>query len=582
MPGLSGALDIARWSMYASQLSIEVTSNNVANANTVGYSRQTLELRASNAINYGPGQLGTGVKATQVTRSYDRFVSEQLISSNSAYSKWNTQSTAMGEIEAIFNESDEYGMNYLMSEFWNAWSDLSNNVDGSAERSALLAKASNLCSAIKDIDYNLRAYQDYLDTNIQASVTTVNSLIKQIADLNQSITATEIKGVINANSLRDARDTAVKELASYLDINYYEDEASGQMQVFVLGGTPLVMGNSAYELSAKANTTTGTTDILWNDSSGRQVNLTGKLEGGKLAGWVEVRDTKIGGYLDSLNTLFEEMIWQVNALHSEGSGLKPVTSMTGTVEDIQATDSLATAFGFSDRYKAGGSFDVVTYDASGNVLNTFTINPVGDTVQDYIDAIDATGQLDAGLDSEGRFTISATGAATSFTIKPTSGGTSDGALAIMGVNTFFTWNDDLTLTDVTQTIDVNAALTANPDLIAGGHPDSANKVSTGDNSVALAIYSLQDKVLTMNGSSTTMDAYYSSLIAEVGVDVQNAEMNEAYSTALLTEYEGRQESISGVNLDEEMANLLKFQQSYQAAAKIIQMADEMFASLIDI
>jgi flagellar hook-associated protein 1 FlgK len=335
---------------------------------------------------------------------------------------------------------------------------------------------------------------------------------------------------------------------------------------------------------------------MWNDASGRQVNLTGKLEGGKLAGWVEVRDTKIGGYLDSLNTLFEEMIWQVNSLHSEGSGLTPVTSVVGTVDGLTLSDDLSASadFGFSDRYNAGGSFDVVTYDASGNVLNTFTINPAGNTVQDYIDAINLTpptGQLTASLTPppvapndppEGCFKIAASGTAASFTIKPTSGGTSDGALAIMGVNSFFTWNDDLNLTDVTQTIDVNAALTANPDLIAGGHPDSANKVSTGDNSVALAIYALQDKVLTMNGSSTTMDAYYSSLIAEVGVDVQNAEMNEAYSSALFGEYEKRQESIAGVNLDEEMANLLKFQQSYQAAAKIIQMADEMFASLVNI
>lgn len=581
MPGLSGALDIARWSMYSSQLAIEVTANNVANANTLGYSRQTLEMVAGNSIKYGPGQLGTGVKATQVTRAYDQFVNEQLIFKNSTYSKWNAQSTAMGEIETIFNESDEYGVNYLMSEFWNAWSDLANNVDGSAERNALLAKASNLSSAIKGIDYNLRAYQDYLDSNVQAATTQVNSLIQQIADLNQSITASEIKGVMNANDLRDTRDTAIKELSSYLDINYYEDP-SGQMQVFVLGGTPLILGQTAYELSTERNTTTGTADVLWNDASGRQVNLTGKLEGGKLAGWIDARDTKIDGYLDSLNTLFEEMTWQVNSLHSEGSGLKPVSSMTGTLEGLQLTDSLATDFGFSSRYNSAGSFDVSTYDTSGNRLNTYTINPAGNTVQDYITAINATGELTASLDAQGRFSITASGTAASFTVKPTSGGSSDGALAIMGVNSFFTWNDDLAGTDLTQTLGVNAALTANPDLIAAGYPDSGGKVSTGDNSVAKAIYSLQDKILIMNGNSTTMDAYYSSLISTVGVDVQNAEMNETYNKALVSQYEQRKESITGVNMDEEMSNLLKFQQSYQAAAKIIQMADEMFASLIDI
>jgi len=582
MPGLSGALDIARWSMYASQLAIEVTSNNIANANTAGYSKQTLELQANNSIMYGPGQLGTGVKATQVTRAYDRFVSQQLVFKNSTASYWDAQKTSMGEIETIFNESDEYGVNYLMSQFWNAWSDLANNVDATPERNSLLAKTSNLTSAVKSIDYNLRAYKKYIDSNVQNAVTQANTLIKTIADLNESITAGEIKGVENANGLRDQRDSAIKELSSYMDINYYEDEASGQMQVFILGGTPLVLGKTAYQLSTAANTTNSTTDVMWNDNTTppRQLNITDKLSGGKLAGWVNVRDTKIDGYLDSMNTLFKEVIWQVNSLHSEASGLSPVASTTGTVKGITATDNLGADFGFSSRYNATGSFDMITYDAAGNKLNNFTINPAGNTVQDYINAINATGQLTASLTADGRFQIAASGAASKFTVCPTSGGTSDGSLAIMGVNSFFTWNDDMTATDVTQTIDVNAALVANPDLVGAGHPDSTGKIGKGDNSVAKAIYGLQDKVLTMGGNSTTMDAYYSSLISTVGVDVQNATMNKSYNAALQSQYEQRLESIAGVNMDEEMASLLKFQQSYQAAAKIIQMADEMFKSLL--
>jgi len=295
MPGLSGALDIARWSMYASQLAIEVTSNNIANANTAGYSKQTLELQAGNSIMYGPGQLGTGVKATQVTRAYDRFVSQQLVFKNSTASYWDAQKTSMGEIETIFNESDQYGVNYLMSQFWNAWSDLANNVDATSERKALPAQANNLTSAVKSIDYNLRAYKKYIDSNVQNAVTQANTLIKTIADLNETITAGEIKGVENANGLRDQRDAAIKELSSFMDINYYEDEVSGQTQVFILGGTPLVLGKTAFQLSTAANTATGTTDVIWNDNTTppRQLNITDKLSGGKLAGWINVRDTKI-------------------------------------------------------------------------------------------------------------------------------------------------------------------------------------------------------------------------------------------------------------------------------------------------
>ena len=344
MPGLSGALDIARWSLYSSQLAIEVTSHNLANANTEGYSRQTLEVRANNPITMGPGQMGTGVKAQQVVRAYDQFVNEQVNLKRSDYYFWSTQKDTMEQIEMIFNESDEFGLNYLLGEFWNAWGDLSNNPDGVPEREALLAKSSNLISSIKDIDYNLRAYQDNLNSNIQASVTQINSLVSQIADLNNQISSVEIEGVVNANDLRDSRDLLLEELSSYIDINYYEEETSGQMMVFIMGGTPLVLGNNHYDLSTARNTATGNTDIFWQDNAGREVDVTSSFEGGKIAGWVDARDSKIDSYLASLNTLTKELMWQVNSLHSEGNGLQAVSSMVGTVEVGDLADNLGTDF----------------------------------------------------------------------------------------------------------------------------------------------------------------------------------------------------------------------------------------------
>lgn len=121
MPGLGGALDIARWSMYSSQMAIEIFSHNVANANTEGYSRQSLRVEANYPITMGPGQIGTGVRAVEVVRNYNNFLNQQVSLKKSEYSYWNSQRTAMEEIESIFNESDGYGINALMGEFWNAW-----------------------------------------------------------------------------------------------------------------------------------------------------------------------------------------------------------------------------------------------------------------------------------------------------------------------------------------------------------------------------------------------------------------------------------------------------------------------------
>jgi len=585
MGGITGAMDIGKLALYAAQVALEVTSHNVANANTEGYSKQNLRVQANNPITMYPGQIGTGVRAAEVSRQYDEFVNKQVTLKTSDYEYWKAQYTAMQEIESIFNESDESGLNYLLGEFWNAWSDLSNNPDGTPERDALIAKSENLVQAIKDMDYNLRSYQRYLNTAIQGGVEDVNNIISQIAELNSEITSIEIDGVVNANDLRDTRDNLLLKLSSYVDITYYEEQQSGQVMVYILGGTPLVMGTSAYSLAYERNTETGNTDVLWQDSSGRQVNITERLNGGKIAGWIAARDTNIDGYLDSLNTLAGELVYQVNDLHSTGVGLTSVSSLTGTetilgngTTALNATDGGGNyLYTFGNRFQAG-SFDIVTYDAAG-AASSYTITlGANATVNDLISAITGSGaQVTASIDADSHLSIVADSGYT-FAIKASSAGESNHALAILGVNSFFSWS--ASDGDVTETIAINADLVNNRSLIAAGRLDSDNHVAEGDNRTALAIFGLQDNVLDMDGTYTTLDAYYSSLVSIVGVHAQNAKMNADYNETLLSEYTSRKESISGVNLDEEMALLLQYQRAFQAASKLITTADEMLMTLI--
>ncbi|MEA2102854.1 MAG: flagellar hook-associated protein FlgK [Thermodesulfobacteriota bacterium] len=581
MPGLTGALGIAQWSLYASQLSIEVTANNIANANTPGYSRQDLRVSANYPITMGPGQIGTGVKAEEVQRANNEFVNKQLNEKTSEYFYWEAEKGAMEEIEMIFNESNESGINEMMGEFWNAWGDLSNNPDGLPQREALIAKSKNFTSAIKAIDYNLRAYQRHLDSNIQGSVQEVNSIISQIAGLNKEITAVEIDGVINANDLRDRRELLLGELSGYMDINYYEEGQSGKLMVFVMGGTPLVLGKEAYSLSSERNPATGYTDVLWNDQTGRTVDITHKIEGGKLAGWVDVRDTKIDSYLDSMNTLSEEIVWQVNELHAQGAGLNSVSSMTGTVDITDPTlDIGGTGYLFGDRFSAGGTFDIVVYDdATGVMDNTFSVTlNAGATVNDLVGSINGTGNMNAEIDAGNHLHIHA-GAGYTFAVKPHDADTQNNdALAVLGVNTFFSWNRNDG--ELTETLAVNAVVENDPDRISAGHLDADNHVAPGDNSAALAAFGLQDKVVSMDGNNTTMDSYYSSFVAKVGVDTNNAQMNEKFNETLKDQYLQRKESITGVNMDEEMSALLKYQHSYQASAKLISIVDELLQTLI--
>jgi len=592
MPGIGGALDIARWTLYSSQLALEVTAHNIANANTEGYSRQKIEIEANTPIKMGPGEIGTGARATEVRRQYDDFISEQVNLKNSQYYYWQSQSEALGEIEIMFNESEEYGLNKIMGEFWNAWSDLSNNPDGTPERDALLAKSENLIQFIGELDYNLREYQRHIDAITRGSVDQINSITGQIANLNHQISSVEVKGFINANDLRDQRDKLLNQLSQYVDISYYEEESSGQVMVYILGGTPLVLGKDSYDIEAQRNATTGFTDLIWKDTSGRTVNITNKLDGGKVAGWINVRDNKIGSYIDSLNTLTQTLAWEVNSLQSEGVGLKSVSSMVGTVDISSLSDDLSADFMFSDGYVTGGQFDIVAYDSSGNVSHIYTINPSGSSVNDLITEINTEvaaggGEFTASLTNgtNGNFQIQANGSYT-FAVKPHDGVESSHALAVMGVNTFFSWAEntgDPVTDDITQTLGVNSALKADSELIAAGALNGDNKVAPGSNEVALAIASLQDKVIPNLGGAgvdTTLDSYYSSFIAGVGVDVQNAQMNEKFNNTLLDQYIQKKEGITGVNLDEEMTNILKNQHLYQATAKLISICDEMMQTLL--
>ena len=174
-----------------------------------------------------------------------------------------------------------------------------------------------------------------------------------------------------------------------------------------------------------------------------------------------------------------------------------------------------------------------------------------------------------------------------FNVNPSSTGSSSNALAILGVNTFFSWTETAgqPVQDITETVDVNPALSANPNLISSGYLDSNNMVAPGANDVASAIAALQDKAIPNIGGpgvSTTMDAYYNSLVAQVGIDSQNASQNEKFNDTLLSQYTQSQQSVSGVNLDDEMTDLLKNQQLYQASAKLISICDDMMQSLLSI
>jgi flagellar hook-associated protein 1 FlgK len=460
MTDLFGVLNIGTSALLLQQRAINVTGNNIANVNTPGYSRQRLNVAANAPVDSITGPIGTGVHSGAVERIYDRFLGLQLNNQNANLGRWEAQKGMLERVEAVFDESGGYGLNQALSDFWNAWQDLSLNPSGPIERSVAAATSEILADTIRQKYGELEQLQEDIDEALEGAVDDINRLTAHIADLNQKIAAIEAGGD-PANDFRDSRDLALKQLSEIIDIKSFED-ATGRVVVSVGSGKPLVESGNTWQLSVQTNTD-GHTDIFWPDIDGGWVNISGEITAGKVGGWLQTRDTKIAAYQSDLDALAQALMDEVNTLHASGYGLD---GTTGT-----------------DLFTGAGAVDMAVNPAVLNDLNLIAASTTA-----------------AGVP-----------------------GNAENAIAI-------------------------------------------NALRTG---------------LTMNGNTATFDDAADALVSRVGYDVQTTKANAGHQADMMTYLENYRESVSGVSLDEEMVNLVKFQAAYDAAAKMISMTDEMLDSLMN-
>ncbi|MGD8715929.1 MAG: flagellar hook-associated protein FlgK [Desulfobacterales bacterium] len=460
MTDIYSVMNIAGKALMNQQKAINVTGNNIANVNTPGYSRQKLIVETSTPLQSGIGPMGDGAEAVRIERVYDRFLGVQINTESEALGQWEAQKDTLGFIEAIFDEGDDFGLNRSLNEFWTAWQDLTNNPSGYNQRVIVQAKSEILVDTFHSMSSDLQNASQGIDANIEGAIEEINRLNREIADLNQKIVDTESAGY-RANDYRDKRDLALKELSKMIDVNAFED-ASGRLSVSVANGRALLEGDTDWSLSTQMNTS-GTLDVLWVDSAGNSVDITSDISGGKMKGWLEVRDVDIANYSGKLDDLVQTLANEVNTLHSNGFGL----------------------------------------DGS-NGLDFFSGASAAD-------------------------------------------------------------------------IQIDSAIVNDLNLIAAA---STSTGVPGDNTNAIRIANLQH-ALTMNGNASTFDSYYQSLVSEVGRNVQTTESSYHHQSDMVAQLENQRQSISGVSLDEEMMNLVKFQHAYDSAAKLIATADEMMQTVLN-
>lgn len=341
MPNIYGMLNVGRTALITHQKALDVTGNNIANVNTPGYSRQRLNLEQNEPVRSDGGTLGTGVRAERkIQRLYDKFLNDQINGQTQSMGRWQAQKQTLEKVELMFDETSGYGLNTAMDEFWNAWQDLANNPSGQVERITLVGRSQTMADTFNKLYADVHRIQEDIDLNIEDTVAQVNTLSTQIAQFNIEIAEIEVTDH-NANDLRDQRDAALKELSELIGITSFEDD-QGYVNVSIASGNALVDQGSSWELATVVRAADGFKDIVWKDSLGGTTNITSRIDGGKLKGWIESRDEVIQGYVDRLDELASGIIAEVNAIHKGGYTLDGTTNQaffTGTTASDMAVDT---------------------------------------------------------------------------------------------------------------------------------------------------------------------------------------------------------------------------------------------------
>mgnify|MGYP000200430437 CR=1 FL=1 len=573
MSGLGSIFNIASSALSVHKYDIEVTSNNIANVDTPGYSRQTAVLQASNPEESNNLILGRGVEIDSVTSASDRFIENRLQEQKTSFSFYQEQNTYVENIEQIFSPSSDSDVSSLLSDFWNSWQEVSNNPAGTSERIVLSDNSALLSEAFNRLDSEMENLVKDLNGSLATGVEEVNMLSRDIAGLNQEILEAEAGGG-TAHTLRDMRNDKVGELSEYMNVSSFETE-EGTLTLMAANGIDLVRGNSSFDLEMNGDR------LLLSGSGAQQWDITESTDSGKIGGWLDMRDNVVTGYQKDLDAVAEALIWQVNSQHSQGTGLEDFDAVSGTYAATDTGVSLDTSgLSYQDKIvtdDGGGDagFKLWVDDGTGPVLADITIDST--TTLDTLAAdINSVSGITAQVSDGNPFEITADNGYSFAFSEDTSN-----VLAALGINTFFTG-------DTAGDMKLNETVGSGGSLIAAGALDGSGNRAQGDNTNAMAIAELQFTSMTVgdaNGTvgilETTAENYYSTLLGSMGTTAASISMNKETGEEMVRQLTDMRDSFSAVSLDEEMVNLMTSQSAYAAAAKLITTADEMLDTLLN-
>ena len=359
MGTLLSSLNMALQSMQAEQEALSTTTNNIANVNTPGYSRQTVSLEEAPPVQYGGLLLGNGVQVGQITSQRDNLLQTRLDQETQQQSKYNSYLGTMQQVQTLFNETTGNGLESSLTAFFNSLQQLSTSPSDSSLRQGVLTAATNLAQAFNSTAGNLSQLQQNANQTVGQSVNQINSLTSQIATLNGQITAATATGQ-DAGTFLDQRDQLINQLSGLVDVSKI-DAGHGAISLTTSSGAALVAGNQSFQLTAQTNVATGFQDVYAQGS-----DITSSLTGGSLAGAIQARDVTIPSITSSLDALAYGVGNSINSVNKAGTDLNGAAG--GNLFQVPASGAPGTASTISvavtDPSKIAASLDGSTGDNS--------------------------------------------------------------------------------------------------------------------------------------------------------------------------------------------------------------------------
>ena len=598
---------------------ITTAGHNISNANTEGYSRQRVQLKEFDPL-YKPdleraeraGMIGQGMDSQSINRVRDELLDQRITEQQHSESYWETRSKYYTMIEQIYNEPNDVSIRSNMDKFWEGWQELSVHPESQAARQAVVTRGESLADSIKTKWEALMGVGNLINGDIEATVKQVNDYTRQIASLNAEIVRSRGMGD-NPNDLLDRRDLLVDKLSKIINIT--SDRRDSDEFMVHLDGHVLVQGGVArsFDLETVVDNN-GYDKLVWKDTGNEAV-----IKGGTLGALIELRDVDIRSEVQSLNTMTMNFSDLVNDIHRNGYGANNVTGLDfftqhSFVENVNGnydrdgdgTLDHSYIFRFTGTTKLNpqeqiGLEGVMTLSGSGGNVQV-AYHPT-DTVETVINRInDSNGEVKAYLDRNNNLVLKGTTASAvenpDFVIRHVE----DSGFFLTGYTGILQASGaagayDYAQADAVQAlagaqfavspvlnpagyIEVNQALKNDVMSVAAAYKDNSGNVNAGDGRAAVEIAAIRNTKV-MIGHERTFDDYFADSVTNVGLKGEQAENMHLSHSAVMEDLRSLRDSISGVNIDEELADIIKFQHGYNAAAKFVTVWDSLLDTIIN-